>query len=156
LPIRFGSDGWRGIIGHEFTLDNVARIAAAVCEWWPEQDDCAISVGFENREMSQDAALHVCRIFRLLKPGVTVFLSSNACPSPYISWATHYYRNPIGIQITASHNPPHYNGVKLKGIHGGSLLPKDVVEIENLANCIEVAELVLPQAQPEDASDELE
>lgn len=145
MPIEFGSDGWRGIIGQEFTLDSVARIAAAVCEWWPSDSNVrSIWVGYDNRELSREAAIHTCRVIKSLKPELYPFLAFEPCPSPYIAWATHYFKRPIGIQITASHNPPTYNGVKLKGKHGGSLLASDVSKIEELANTV-----ALPDSLPD-------
>jgi phosphomannomutase len=149
LPIKFGSDGWRGIIGREFTLDNVARITAAVCEWWPEDKEVfagEIYVGYDNRELSHEAAIHACRVIKLLRPEMTPMLTFAPCPSPYISWATHRMKRPLGIQITASHNPPDYNGVKLKGRHGGSLLAKEVKVIEEIANSASPPSGALPEA----------
>ena len=121
MAIRFGSDGFRGIIGQDFTLDNVARIAAAVSEWWPEDVgrwSGEIFIGYDNREMSLEAAQHAYRLLKAsgkFKPLLTL----EAVPSPYISFLCAEFKRPLGIQITASHNPPNYNGVKLKGMHVG-------------------------------------
>ncbi|MDQ3024512.1 MAG: hypothetical protein M3R04_09050 [bacterium] len=153
MAIKFGSDGWRGIIGEDFTLDNVARITAAVCQWWPDERANCVTVGYDNRELSLEAAVHVCRVFELLKPDITVFFPYEPCPSPFISWATHYNNSPIGIQITASHNPPSYNGVKLKGSYGGSLVSKDVEAIERIANSISSLPAVLPETRYEQEDD---
>jgi phosphomannomutase len=146
LPIKFGSDGWRGIIGEDFTLDNVARIAAAVCEWWPEDKsrwNGNIFIGYDNRTLSLEAAQHAYRVIESLGK-LTPHLTWEPCPSPYISFLCAEFQRPLGIQITASHNPSDYNGVKLKGIHGGSLLPSTVKEIEDLANRIDISDIPEP------------
>lgn len=147
MPIKFGSDGWRGIIGQDFTLDNVARIVMAICHWCPEISDhgCReIYVGYDNRELSRDAAIHACRVIKLLRPELQPYLADEPCPSPYISWVTNSLRCQIGIQITASHNPENYNGVKLKSQAGGSLLATDVQTIESLSNQFKLLPANLP------------
>ena len=138
MPVSFGSDGYRGVIGHTMTATQVVRIVLGCTEWikrhHPDKASRAIPVGFDTRFLSRDFAMLALDV--LESRGQRCVLSGRCCPSPYLSFATHHLEAPIGIQFTASHNPWNYGGVKLKGHFGGSMLPEDVAEIEQFANAV--------------------
>ncbi len=129
--IKFGTDGWRAIIGREYTEDNVARVALATAKWMNEKFiNPKVVIGFDCRfggKMFSGAAAKV-----LATNGVKVLLSSEFCSTPMVSYATVKHQADVGVVITASHNPPEYNGYKLKGAYGGPMLTADVDEVEAL------------------------
>jgi alpha-D-glucose phosphate-specific phosphoglucomutase len=121
MPIRFGTDGWRAVISEEFTFDNVRRVAQAIAHFLREttgnRDPLAV-VGFDTRFLSDRYAIEVARV--LAGNGITVHLTSDAAPTPAVSLAVKHFQADGGVMITASHNPPRYNGIKLKAAYGGS------------------------------------
>ncbi|HLG33356.1 MAG TPA: phosphoglucomutase/phosphomannomutase family protein [Bacteroidia bacterium] len=129
--IKFGTDGWRAIIARDFTTENVARVAEGVAAWLQKNSSSAsVVVGHDCRfggEMFAQVVMHV-----LCSGGIKVFLAKGFVSTPMISMATLRLKCDLGIVITASHNPPSWNGFKLKGAHGGPLFPKHVEEIEKL------------------------
>src|SRR5690606_29893200 len=114
----------------------VVRIVLGSLAWLesrhPTSSERAIPVGYDTRFMSRDFAILALEV--LESRGQRGVLAKRACPSPYLSFATRHLEAPIGLQFTASHNPWNYGGIKLKGAHGGSMLPEDVNEIERAAN----------------------
>ncbi len=139
MQIAFGSDGFRGVIGHQLTRDNVARIALAAAvylrEIAPESKDIVIPVGYDTRFMSGDIARYVARV--LTSEGYQPVLAHAPCPSPYLAFVVHNLKQPLGVMVTASHNPYLYNGIKFKGAHGGSLFARDYELVEQLANMVD-------------------
>ena len=139
MQIRFGSDGFRGIIGAEFTRHSVARIALGVADFLreahPETISRPLPIGYDTRFESRMFARYCAAM--LAGEGISSVIATRPCPSPYLSFVTREFDVPVGIQITASHNPPMYNGIKLKGAHGGSLLPDQVRRIEELATAVD-------------------
>ena len=129
--INFGTDGWRAIIGDTFTLDNVARVTEATANWiLNKNENASIVIGYDCRfggKMFAETAALVLASF-----GVKSILSDRIVGTPNVSLATKEYEADLGIVITASHNPPDYNGYKLKASFGGPLPPKEVSEIENM------------------------
>jgi len=128
--IKFGTDGWRAIIAKEYTVDNVARVSIAVAKWLKQQNaNPSITIGHDCRfggALFTEAAIKV-----FVSEGVKVYTTDKGFVStPMISLATRELEASLGVVITASHNPPSYNGYKLKGHFGGPLLPKEVSEIE--------------------------
>jgi phosphomannomutase len=119
----------------------IVRIVLGCHSWlqrkFPDSTGRAIPIGFDTRFLSRDFAQLAAGV--LADQGQNCVLASRACPSPYLSFATHMLESNLGLQFTASHNPWNYGGVKLKGIHGGSMLPEDVLEIEQAANEIDDA-----------------
>lgn len=131
--IRFGTDGWRAIIAREFTVENVNRVTAGVLRWLEQRkqlSDCKVVVGYDCRFGGKMFAGSVAD--QLAARGVKTFLSSGFVSTPMVSLGTVQHSADLGIIITASHNPPDYNGYKLKGPYGGPLLPEQVAEIEAL------------------------
>lgn len=129
--IKFGTDGWRAIIGDGFTLDNLERVARATGEWLLDEygANASVVVGYDTRFRGKDFAEHTAVV--LASMGVSVVCSDDFAPTPAISWATTHYNHCAGIVITASHNPPEYNGFKIKGHFGGSALPEMVADVES-------------------------
>lgn len=147
--IKFGTDGWRAIIAREFTVDNVARVAEATAQWLKKNyEKPSIMVGHDNRFGGELFAETACKV--LASHGIKVFLAKGFVSTPMVSLGTLRMKADLGIVITASHNPPSYNGFKLKGSYGGPLLPDKTEEIENLIpekNGIDLDKLSIKQFQ---------
>lgn len=136
MPIEFGSDGFRGIIGDSLTREAVAAITHGALQFAlhnaPDTLVHTIPIGYDTRFLAREFAALAARI--IAAAGHKPVLASRACPSPYLSFATKHYGAQIGLQFTASHNPALYGGIKLKGQHGGSLLPEHVELVQHYAN----------------------
>lgn len=129
--IKFGTDGWRAIIAEEFTVENVARVAYATAKWLKESGlNQRIAVGHDCRFAGELFADTVTKV--LLNEGIEVKLSRGFVSTPMISLAANQLSCGLGIILTASHNPPSYNGYKLKAHYGGPLTPDKVQEIEDI------------------------
>jgi phosphomannomutase len=129
--IKFGTDGWRAIIAHDFTVDNVARVTEATAVWLKKQyKDPVVALGHDCRFAGELFAETSAKVF--LSHGIKVFLAKDFISTPMISLATVKLGANLGIIITASHNPPSYNGYKIKGSYGGPLAPEQVQEIEDI------------------------
>ncbi len=128
-PIKFGTDGWRAVIGEDFTVDNVLRVAAATADWIIETQPSATAVvGYDCRFGGRMFAEWTARM--LAHRGVKVWLSDRIVTTPMVSLATLEQGAGAGIIITASHNPPLYNGFKIKGSFGGPALPEMIADVE--------------------------
>lgn len=129
--IKFGTDGWRAIIAQDFTVDNVARVTEATAKWLLKQHkNPTIVVGHDCRFAGQLFAETTTKIF--IAHGIKVFLAEDFVSTPMISLGCVKYKTHLGVIITASHNPPSYNGYKIKGSYGGPLGPELVQEIEDM------------------------
>lgn len=128
--IKFGTDGWRAIIAQEFTVDNVARVTEATSKWLLKQHkNPTVVVGHDCRFAGQLFAETTAKVF--IANGIKVFLAIDFVSTPMISLGCVKLKTQLGIIITASHNPPAYNGYKIKGAYGGPLGPEYVQEIED-------------------------
>ena len=129
--IKFGTDGWRGIIGEDFTFDNVRICSQAVADYLLEKEDASrgLLVGYDTRFASEDFAAAVAEV--LAANGIRVYLSSRAAPTPVISYALVAQGAAGAVIITASHNPAIWNGFKYKPDYGGSASPEVTTELEN-------------------------
>jgi len=131
-PIRFGTDGWRAVISEDFTFDNVRRVARAIGDYVLEEFEKAtrtgatpgeaatpplVVIGFDTRFLSDRYAVAVAEV--LAQQGLRTILSRSHCPTPALSYAVRALGAAAGVMITASHNPPRYNGIKVKAPHGG-------------------------------------
>jgi phosphomannomutase len=134
VPIKFGSDGYRGIIGHSVTRNTVSAIVYGVAKFVEHSGHGGqpIPIGYDTRFLSLDFAELAARMLQDL--GLRPLIAHRYCPSPYLAYATWHLKAPIGLEFTASHNPPLYGGIKLKGNHGGSLMPEQVAVVEAFAN----------------------
>lgn len=129
--IKFGTDGWRAIIAKEFTTDNVARVSIATGIWVKEHyNKPSIVVGHDCRFAGKLFAETAAKIFA--SQGIKVYLAEGFVSTPMVSFAAKQLKTSLGVVITASHNPPEYNGYKLKSEYGGPLLPEKVQQIEDL------------------------
>lgn len=130
--IKFGTDGWRAIIAQEFTVENVVRVSEAVAKWVKKNfpKDPSIVVGHDCRFAGELFAETATKVF--LKEGIKVHLAKGFVSTPMISLGAKNLNTSMGVILTASHNPPSYNGYKLKGNYGGPLLPEEVQVIEDM------------------------
>lgn len=144
--IVFGTDGWRGVIARDYTFDNLARVALAVAEYLRTQSAApTVVIGYDTRFLSREFAHETARI--LAARGVQVWLSSGVATTPQVSLTTKKKRAQLGIVITASHNPPQYNGFKLKGSYGGPATVDIVAQVERHLRRIESRPLRLPRLE---------
>ncbi|MFT5024388.1 MAG: phosphomannomutase [Gammaproteobacteria bacterium] len=128
--IKFGTDGWRAIIAKEFTVNNVARLTKGLATWAKSQEDNpAIIVGHDCRFGGELFAETVAKV--LLDENIKVFLCKGYISTPMLSMATKNYNCVAGVVITASHNPPSYNGYKLKANFGGPMQGEGITAVEN-------------------------
>lgn len=122
--IKFGTDGWRAIVGEDFIPSNVEKVIQAFCDWRTHVDSTQkqIILGYDCRNQSPETAKLVAEI--LAGNGFEVFLSSQFCPTPCVSWMVKNSKAFAGIMVTASHNPFEWNGIKFKEAYGGSASPE--------------------------------
>lgn len=150
--IKFGTDGWRAIIGDTYTVENVARVTLGVSKWLKNKTNSPkIVIGHDCRfggELFTNTAIKV-----FISQGVRVVTTEKGFVStPMVSLSTLEHKADLGIVITASHNPPEYNGYKLKGDFGGPLLPDEVAEVEALIpdeNSVDLTSVDLALARKE-------
>lgn len=123
MQITFGTDGWRGIIARDFTFENISLVAQATMDYLNREGlgDKGIVIGYDRRFLSRDFARRVAEV--AAGNGIRVRLTEDYTPTPAVSWAVRETGSGAGIMITASHNPPEYNGFKVKEAFGGSALP---------------------------------
>jgi len=129
--IKFGTDGWRAIIADTFTVNNVNRVAWATAKWLqsePLEKHCVL--GYDCRFGGQLFAEETACVFA--SEGIKVSLSPSFVSTPMISLAAFKMKAGAGIILTASHNPPSYNGFKIKAHYGGPASPAEVSKIEDL------------------------
>src|SRR5919205_703611 len=111
--LKFGTDGWRAVIGEEFTFDNVRRVAQAIAEYLIEANpssEAPIVIGFDTRFLSDRFAVAVAEV--LAGNDLRVILSRADCPTPVASYAVRALNAQAGMMITASHKPPRDSGLK--------------------------------------------
>lgn len=129
--IKFGTDGWRAIIAKDFTVENVARVTEATATWLKKNfENPSVVLGHDCRFAGELFAETAAKI--LVNNGIKVYLAKDFVSTPMVSLGTVKYKASLGIILTASHNPPSYNGYKLKGNYGGPLSPEQVQEIEDM------------------------
>lgn len=143
MPIHFGTDGWRAVISDTFTFHNLRMVTQAIADavasgsWINGNttgpvDPHKMVVGFDTRFLSDRYASEAARV--LAANGFTVYLCQADVPTPALSFAVRHLNAVAGIMITASHNAPRYNGIKIKSAYGGSSLPEQCREIEVYLN----------------------
>jgi len=128
--IKFGTDGWRGVIAREFTFENVSIVAQATMDYMRREGLAAkgLVIGYDRRFLSREFAERTAEI--AAGNGIKVLLTGGYTPTPAVSWAVHSRSAGCGVMITASHNPPVYNGFKVKEAFGGSARPSTTIKIE--------------------------
>jgi phosphomannomutase len=129
--IKFGTDGWRGLIADDFTFDNVRRVASAIAGYVLKNEDSkrGVIVGYDARFASPRAAQIVAEV--LAEAGIPVKLANDYTPTPAVSYAVKHQGAAGGVMVTSSHNPWNWNGVKFKGNFGGSATPAIMKKIED-------------------------
>lgn len=134
MSIRFGTDGWRAVIADTFTFENVRLVSQAVADYVLQ--DLAESgktpevvIGYDTRFLSDRFAAEVARV--MAGNGIVAWLTRTDCPTPALSYNVKDKGALAGVMITASHNPPRYNGFKLKAAYGGSASSEDSRKVEH-------------------------
>jgi alpha-D-glucose phosphate-specific phosphoglucomutase len=135
--IRFGTDGWRGIIAEDFTFANARIVAAAIARYVIRGEDArkGVLIGYDHRFASDKVAAAVAEV--ISASGTPVWLADKPCPTPTISLLVRQRAAAGGIVITASHNPYEWNGIKYKASYGSSALPSIVAQIESELETVE-------------------
>lgn len=130
--VKFGTDGWRGVIADDFTFDNVRAAAAAIGCYVIEKEAPAkgVCVGYDTRFGSPAFAAAVAEV--LAGAGIPVLLADRITPTPALSYAVKTRGAAGGVMITSSHNPAQWNGVKYKAAYGGSGSPGIMAAIEGM------------------------
>lgn len=139
--IKFGTDGWRGIIAEDFTFANAATVAAAIARYVVRGEDArkGLIVGYDHRYASDAVARRVAEVFS--STGTSVWLTDRPCPTPTVSYLVRERDAAGGVVVTASHNPYQWNGIKYKASYGSSALPSIVAQIEDELQTIESSEI---------------
>jgi alpha-D-glucose phosphate-specific phosphoglucomutase len=133
MTIKFGTDGWRAVISDTFTFANLQLVAQAIADYVLEETETSqpeVVVGFDTRFLSDRYAAEVARV--LAGNGIVAWLTRADAPTPAISYNVVHKKAAAGIMITASHNAPRYNGVKLKAAYGGAVSKQQGYMIERL------------------------
>src|SRR5271156_4897118 len=118
--IKFGTDGWRGLIAKDFTFENLTTVTIATAQYFLKHElaENGIAIGFDTRFMSKDFARFASEITASL--GLKTFFAYSFVSSPALSFFVNRNKLAGGIMITASHNAPEWNGFKIKADYGGS------------------------------------
>lgn len=157
--IKFGTDGWRAVIAEEFTFANCRIVAQGVASYLLSQQLAkkGIVIGYDNRFMSPEFARECVRV--LLGNGIKVFFLDKVSPTPVTAFAVQAQKAGGALMITASHNPPEYNGIKFIPEYGGPALPDITDAIEKEVNRIiesgKVYELDIEEAKRLDIYEEI-
>ncbi len=136
--IKFGTDGWRGVMARDFTFENVRRVAQAVADYLKEESEKApkgkkgslsdpILIGYDRRFQSDTFAREIAQVLQGNK--LQPILLSESLPTPAVSYLTRKLKG-LGVMVTASHNPAAYNGIKLK-FDGRAVLENVTSAVEN-------------------------
>jgi phosphomannomutase len=128
--IKFGTDGWRGLIAEDFTFENVRKVAHAIARYVvrAERPERGVVVGYDTRFASERFARAAAEA--VAATGTSVWLAAEACPTPAVSLLVRQRGAAVGIQISASHNPYRWNGMKLKASYGSSASPAIIAQVE--------------------------
>ena len=149
--IKFGTDGWRAVIAEDFTFSNVARVAQATADYWKEKPaegtEQKVIVGYDRRFLSDKFGQCVAEVFA--GNGYKVVLTPEPTPTPAVSYAVKAQKAVGGVMITASHNPPEFNGYKLKSWFGGPSDPDTCKDVESLVDRNPIQRMALAAAVKE-------
>ncbi len=161
MSIKFGTDGWRAVIAEDFTFANVARVAQATADYWSANPVAGtqgkIIMGYDRRFLSGEFARRAAEVFA--GNDFSVVLTPEPTPTPSVSFAVKALNAVGGVMITASHNPPMFNGFKLKSHYGGSSdsetckaveswLDKNPVRSVTLADAVKSKQIVVKDVRP--------
>jgi phosphomannomutase len=133
VSIKFGTDGWRAVIAEDFTFANVARVSQAAADYWSANPVAGtkkkVIIGYDRRFLSDQFAQRAAEVFA--GNGFQVVLTPEPTPTPSVSFAVKHQHAVGGVMITASHNPPAFNGFKLKSYYGGSADTSTCKDVES-------------------------
>ena len=161
MSIKFGTDGWRAVIAEDFTFVNVARVAQATADYWSANPvagtEQKVVLGYDRRFLSKEFAGHAAEVFA--GNGYAVILTPEPTPTPSVSFAVKAHKAIGGVMLTASHNPPIFNGFKLKSHYGGSSDPETCKGVESwldknpirsvkLADAVKAKQIVIKDVRP--------
>src|SRR6202142_2476019 len=129
--IKFGTDGWRGIIANDFTFENVRRVAGAIASYVIKHEDPThgVIIGYDTRFASDRAARAVADV--IAAAGIPGRLGDDYVPTPTVSYNVKKLGAAGGVMVTSSHNPWNWNGVKVKAKFGGSATPAIIRAVED-------------------------
>jgi phosphomannomutase len=160
--IKFGTDGWRAVIAEDFTFANVARVSQAAADYWKEESgkrkaENKVIIGYDRRFLSDRFAQICAEVFA--GNDFQVILTPEPTPTPSVSFAVKDYGAIGGVMITASHNPPIFNGFKLKSYYAGPSSPEECQAVEsfidrnpvrskNLGEAIAAKQIVVKDVRP--------
>jgi phosphomannomutase len=159
--IKFGTDGWRAVIAEDFTFPNIARVAQATADYWSANPvtgtERKVIVGYDRRFFSDRFAQTTAEVFA--GNNFQVVLTPEPTPTPSVSFAVKNLNAIGGVMITASHNPPIFNGFKLKSYYGGSsdsetcqavesFLDKNPVCLIKLADAVAAKQILIQDIRP--------
>ncbi|PYX38380.1 MAG: phosphoglucosamine mutase [Acidobacteria bacterium] len=141
--IKFGTDGWRGVIADDYTFENVRRVAGAIAGYVLKHEDAGrgVMIGYDTRFGSPRFARLVAEV--IANAGIPVKLANDYTPTPAVSLAVKQQGAAGGVMVTSSHNPWNWNGVKFKGKFGGSATPAIMAKVEE-----ELHAGAMPTAKP--------
>ena len=141
--IKFGTDGWRGVIADDYTFENVRRVAGAIAAYVLKKEDPSrgLVIGYDTRFGSRRFAQATAEV--LASAGIGVKIANDYTPTPALSYAVKTLGTAGGVMITSSHNPWDWNGVKFKATYGGSATPGIIAQIE-----AEVRDGAMPKGKP--------
>ncbi len=128
--IKFGTDGWRAIIAKEYTVDNVIRVTEGTAKWMQQNNYSKVVIGHDCRFGGQMFAQTAAQVFGAYN--IKVNLAKGFVSTPMVSLGVVKTKSDLGVVITASHNPPSYNGFKLKSAYGGPTIPIHIAEVEDV------------------------
>jgi len=140
--IKFGTGGWRAVIGEGFTQHSVRRLAQALANRLVRKnlEDCGVLIGYDRRFLSDKAAEAAAEVFA--GNNVRVALLKEAAPTPLITYATVQHHAAYGLAFTASHNPPEWNGLKVFKEDGALLVDEEAREIESEVNSLDSDDVI--------------
>jgi len=124
--IKFGTDGWRAIVGKDFNLRNVEAVAQAIADYLGRRSK--VAVGYDIRRLSRESARGIAQVLTANK--IKVILSDRPLPTQTVSFTVRQLKCTAGIMVTASHNPARFNGIKIKGPFGGAVAKEITDKIE--------------------------
>lgn len=130
MKIKFGTDGWRAIIAEDYTVDNVRRVAEGTALWMEQKGMKQVVIGYDCRFGGKMFAEASAQVFGAHQ--IKVLMGHKFVSTPMVSLGVVRTKSDLGVVITASHNPPSYNGFKLKSSYGGPTVPDDVAAVEDL------------------------
>jgi len=132
--IKFGTSGWRGILAEDFTFANARLVCQAIADYLQKEGIAAqgVVIGYDTRFLSEAFAAAAAEV--MAGNGIPCYFTNRDCPTPVVSFAIREGKNGGGINITASHNPPEYNGLKFSPASGGPAPEAVTKPIESIIN----------------------